>query len=235
MSFQVKRLMERRKQLAGAGVFDWGMAECLAFVGLAKDGHHVRLSGEDVERGTFSHRLHIIHDQDHDKTYVNHLQGVFPNQALYTISNSPVSEFSIIGFELGYAAYDHNSLVMWEAQFGDFANNCQVIIDNFLSSCQSKWGRQIGLVLLLPHGMEGQGPEHSSARLERFLKLSDDDVGEYEAREDADKAMTKQLFYINWIVCNLTTPANLVHVLRRQVLAPFRKPLVRSLAHQYVP
>ncbi|XP_011501639.1 PREDICTED: 2-oxoglutarate dehydrogenase, mitochondrial-like [Ceratosolen solmsi marchali] len=222
----VYRLLNKRQKLIMSEHIDWSMGECLAFLSLLKDGHHVRLSGEDVERGTFSHRMHIIHDQERDKTWVNMLNNVFPNQALYTVSNSSLSEFGVCGFELGYSTYKHNSLVIWEAQFGDFANSCQVIIDNLLCSGQSKWGRQVGLVILLPHGMEGQGPEHSSARLERFLQLCDDDVGDYEVNENLENASTQQLFYINWIVCNLTTPSNLFHVLRRQILMPFRKPLV---------
>lgn len=198
------------------------MGECIAFGSLLKDGYHVRLSGEDVERGTFSHRNHIIHDQERDKTYVNVLHDIFPKQALYTICNSPLSEFGVLGFELGYSSFTHESLVLWEAQFGDFCNNCQVILDNFLCSQQSKWGRQVGLVLLLPHGMEGQGPEHSSSRVERFLQLCDDEL----VIPSGDDFESQQLFDINWIICNVTTPANLVHVLRRQMLMPFRKPLV---------
>ncbi|KAJ8683562.1 hypothetical protein QAD02_019354 [Eretmocerus hayati] len=223
----VHRMVDRRKKLMESRMIDWAMGECLAIASLLKEGHHVRLSGQDVERGTFSHRMHIIHDQEKDMTWANALHNIFPNQALYTVSNSPLSEYGVLGFELGYSMYDHNTLVIWEAQFGDFCNNCQVVIDNLLCSGQSKWGRQVGLVLLLPHGLEGQGPEHSSARLERFLQLCDDEVGEYEAESsDPDQASTQQLYHINWIVCNLTTPANLMHVLRRQILMPFRKPLV---------
>ncbi|XP_031785214.2 2-oxoglutarate dehydrogenase, mitochondrial-like [Nasonia vitripennis] len=218
----VHRMMDKRRKLSESRQIDWAMAECLAFLSLLKDGHHVRLSGEDVERGTFSHRMHILHDQEKDKTWVNLLNDVFPGQATYTVSNSSLSEYGVCGFELGYSSYNHKNLVLWEAQFGDFANSCQVILDNLLCSGQSKWGRQVGLILLLPHGMEGQGPEHSSARLERFLQLCDDEPG----HDDSDDSPTRQLFHVNWIVCNLTTPANLVHALRRQILMPFRKPLV---------
>ncbi|KAL0110204.1 hypothetical protein PUN28_013686 [Cardiocondyla obscurior] len=230
---QVLRAMDRRAKLKEARQIDWAMGECLAFLSLLKEGHHVRLSGQDVERGTFTQRIHIIHDQSKDKVYKNILHDVFPRQALYTVTNSSLSEYGVCGFELGYSAYNHNTLTLWEAQFGDFANNCQVILDCLLCSGQTKWGRQVGLVLLLPHGLEGQGPEHSSARLERFLQLCDDE-GTYvpgtepgaPPGENVDQIMTRQLFEINWIVCNPTTPANLFHLLRRQILMPFRKPLV---------
>ncbi|XP_050585584.1 2-oxoglutarate dehydrogenase, mitochondrial-like isoform X2 [Bombus affinis] len=229
---QVLRVMDKRAQLMEARQADWAMGECLAFLSLLKEGHHVRLSGEDVERGTFSHRIHIIHDQNKDKTFKNILHDVFPGQALYTVSNSSLSEYGVCGFELGYSAYNHNTLTMWEGQFGDFANTCQVTIDTLLCSGQSKWGRQVGLVLLLPHGMEGQGPEHSSARIERYLELCDDDYIYLPGTEPGapqgetvEQIMTRQLFEINWIICNLTTPANLFHALRRQIHMPFRKPL----------
>ncbi|XP_048514874.1 2-oxoglutarate dehydrogenase complex component E1-like [Athalia rosae] len=232
---QVTRVMSGRRAMTEAGQIDWALGECLAFASLLKEGHHVRLSGEDVERGTFSHRQHIIHDQSKDMTWKNILHDIFPGQSLYTVSNSSLSEYGVCGFELGYSAYDHDSLTIWEAQFGDFANTCQVILDSLLCSGQAKWGRQVGLVLLLPHGMEGQGPEHSSARLERFLQLCDDDctrlpdeetAGASNIDETAEETMTRQLFKINWIVCNPTTPANMFHLLRRQILMPFRKPLV---------
>ncbi|XP_012284760.1 2-oxoglutarate dehydrogenase, mitochondrial [Orussus abietinus] len=230
---QVMRTLERRRGLKDSRKFDWGMGECIAFLSLLKRGHHVRLSGQDVERGTFSHRMHIIHDQNKDKTYKNILHDVFPGQAEYTVSNSSLSEYGVCGFELGYSAFNHNALTLWEGQFGDFSNGCQVIIDSVLSSGQTKWGRQIGLVMLLPHGMEGQGPEHSSGRLERFLQQSDDDYSylpghepNSPGNETAEEIETRQLFEINWIICNLTTPANLCHALRRQILLPFRKPLV---------
>ncbi|XP_011693118.1 PREDICTED: 2-oxoglutarate dehydrogenase, mitochondrial-like isoform X1 [Wasmannia auropunctata] len=230
---QVLRAMDRRTKLMESRQIDWAMGECLAFLSLLKDGHHVRLSGQDVERGTFTQRIHIVHDQSKDKTYKNILRDVFPKQALYTVSNSSLSEYGVCGFELGYSAYNHNTLTVWEAQFGDFANTCQVILDCLLCSGQSKWGRQVGLVLLLPHGLEGQGPEHSSARLERFLQLCDDDCTHVPgtepgapAGENVEQIMTRQLFEINWIVANPTTPASLFHLLRRQILMPFRKPLV---------
>ncbi|XP_018398395.1 PREDICTED: 2-oxoglutarate dehydrogenase, mitochondrial-like [Cyphomyrmex costatus] len=230
---QVLRMMDRRAKLMESRQIDWAMGECLAFLSLLKEGHHVRLSGQDVERGTFTQRIHIIHDQNRDKVYKNILRDVFPRQALYTVSNSSLSEYGVCGFELGYSTYNHNTLTVWEAQFGDFANTCQVILDCLLCSGQTKWGRQTGLVLLLPHGMEAQGPEHSSARLERFLQLCDDECTHVPgtepgapADETVEQIMTKQLFEINWIVCNPTTPANLFHLLRRQILMPFRKPLI---------
>ncbi|XP_014471222.1 PREDICTED: 2-oxoglutarate dehydrogenase, mitochondrial-like [Dinoponera quadriceps] len=225
---QVLRAMDRRGKLMEARQVDWAMAECLAYLSLVKEGHHVRLSGQDVERGTFTQRIHIIHDQSRDKTYKNILHGVFPGQALYTVSNSSLSEYGVCGFELGYSAYNHNTLTIWEAQFGDFCNTCQVVLDCMLCSGQSKWGRQVGLVLLLPHGHEGQGPEHTSARLERFLQLCDDDCTHLpggEPGETIERIMTRQLFDINWIVCNPSTPANVFHLLRRQMKMPFRKPL----------
>ncbi|KAL6428974.1 hypothetical protein ACFW04_008058 [Cataglyphis niger] len=230
---QVLRAMDRRAKLMTARQIDWAMGECLAFSSLLKEGHHVRLSGQDVERGTFTQRIHIIHDQNRDKVYKNILHNIFPGQALYTVSNSSLSEYGVCGFELGYSAYNHKTLTLWEGQFGDFCNCCQVIIDCLLCSGQTKWGRQLGLVLLLPHGLEAQGPEHSSARLERFLQLCDDECTHVPGTEPGaprgettEQIMTRQLFEINWIVANPTTPANLFHLLRRQILMPFRKPLV---------
>ncbi|XP_032670876.1 2-oxoglutarate dehydrogenase, mitochondrial-like isoform X2 [Odontomachus brunneus] len=230
---QVLRAMDRRAKLMEARQVDWAMAECIAYLSLLKEGHHVRLSGQDVERGTFTQRIHIVHDQSIDLTYKNILHDVFPDQALYTVTNSSLSEYGVCGFELGYSAYSYNTLTIWEAQFGDFANTCQVILDCMLCSGQSKWGRQVGLVLLLPHGHEGQGPEHTSARLERFLQLCDDDCTRLPGTESnattgetVEQIMTKQLFEINWIICNPTTPANFFHLIRRQIKMPFRKPLV---------
>ncbi|XP_077266284.1 2-oxoglutarate dehydrogenase, mitochondrial isoform X3 [Temnothorax americanus] len=237
---QVLRAMDRRAKLMESRQVDWAMGECLAFLSLLREGHHVRLSGQDVERGTFTQRIHIIHDQSRDKLYKNILRDVFPRQALYTVTNSSLSEYGVCGFELGYSAYNHNTLTLWEAQFGDFANTCQVILDCLLCSGQAKWGRQVGLVLLLPHGLEAQGPEHSSARLERFLQLCDDEGTHVPGTEPGtptgetvEQIMTRQLFEINWIVCNPTTPANLFHLLRRQILMPFRKPLIMWLQEEH--
>ena len=202
---KIAKLLEARSDMAaGKRPVDWGMGEGLAFGTLAWQGARVRLSGQDVRRGTFSHRHAVLFDHQTGQPYspLSHLRDV---QGTVEIRDSPLSEAGVLGFEYGYSLEMPDGLVAWEAQFGDFVNCAQVIIDQFLSSSEAKWNRLSGLVLLLPHGMEGQGPEHSSARLERFLELSVDD---------------------NWQVVNLTTPANYFHALRRQVLAPWRKPLV---------
>ena len=203
----------------GKGI-DFGTGEALAFGSLLLDGKHVRLSGQDVERGTFSHRHAVLHDQEDNHTYVplNHIQA---KQALLTISNSHLSEYGVLGFEVGYAQEDPNHLVLWEAQFGDFFNTAQVIIDQFISSGEDKWMRQNGIVLLLPHGYEGAGPEHSSARIERFLQQSNDHPDIIPEREQS-----RQIQLCNWQCVNLTTPANYFHALRRQILREFRKPLI---------
>jgi len=187
----------------GEGI-DWATAEALAFGSLLKEGHPVRLSGQDCPRGTFSQRHAVLVDQENEATYTP-LSNLGPEQARFEALNSPLSEYSVLGFEYGYSITDPNALVLWEAQFGDFANGAQTIFDQFISSGESKWLRLSGLTVLLPHGMEGQGPEHSSARPERYLQLCAED---------------------NIQVCNLTTPANYFHALRRQVRRNFRKPLI---------
>ncbi|XP_077216411.1 2-oxoglutarate dehydrogenase, E1 component [Tasmannia lanceolata] len=221
----VKRIFEQRAQMieTGEGI-DWAVGEALAFATLVVEGNHVRLSGQDVERGTFSHRHAVIHDQETGEQYCP-LDHIIINQdeEMFTVSNSSLSEFAVLGFELGYSMENPNSLVLWEAQFGDFANGAQVIFDQFLSSGESKWLRQTGLVVLLPHGYDGQGPEHSSARLERFLQMSDDNP--YVIPE-MDPTLRKQIQECNWQVVNVTTPANYFHVLRRQIHREFRKPLI---------
>ncbi|TGZ62946.1 hypothetical protein CRM22_007190 [Opisthorchis felineus] len=220
----LKRALRERHELSEQHMANWALGELFAYGSLLKEGCHVRLSGEDVERGTFSHRHSVLHDQNVDKkTYVplNHL---FPSQAPFTVCNSSLSEYAVMGFELGYSLTNPNALVIWEAQFGDFANVAQCIVDQFISSGQQKWVRQSGLVLLLPHGYEGMGPEHSSARIERFLQMSSDD--EHHVPVFTDHFAMQQLHETNWIVANCTTPANLFHILRRQILLPFRKPLV---------
>lgn len=203
---------------------DWALGEAMAFGSLLKEGIHVRLSGQDVERGTFSHRHHVLHHQNVDKATYRPLCNLYPDQAPYTVCNSSLSEFGVLGFELGFSMTNPNALVIWEAQFGDFNNTAQCIIDQFISSGQAKWVRQSGLVMLLPHALEGMGPEHSSARLERFLQMSSDDPDYFPP--ESDEFAVRQLHDINWIVANCTTPANLFHILRRQIALPFRKPLI---------
>uniref|UniRef100_A0A8P4K9B3 2-oxoglutarate dehydrogenase complex component E1 n=1 Tax=Dicentrarchus labrax TaxID=13489 RepID=A0A8P4K9B3_DICLA len=171
----LSRILKGRANMVNQRVCDWALGEYMAFGSLLKDGIHVRLSGQDVERGTFSHRHHVLHDQNVDKRICVPMNHISPNQAPYTVCNSSLSEYGVLGFELGFAMASPNALVLWEAQFGDFNNTAQCIIDQFISSGQAKWVRQNGIVLLLPHGMEGMGPEHSSARPERFLQMCNDD------------------------------------------------------------
>ena len=220
----MERILKAREDMLNSRTCDWAMAESFAYGSLLKEGIHVRLSGQDVERGTFSHRHHVLHHQTQDKSTYKPLANLYPDQAPYSISNSSLSEYGILGFELGYSMTNPNALVLWEAQFGDFANTAQCIIDQFISSGQAKWVRQSGLVLLLPHGMEGMGPEHSSARPERFLQMASDDPEHFP--ELNDQFAIQQLININTIVANCTTPANYFHILRRQICLPFRKPLI---------
>ena len=201
----IGKLLEKRRDMVESGQgIDWAMAEHLAFGSLLMEGTPVRLSGQDSERGTFSQRHAVLIDQDSERRFAP-LKHMAPNQARFEVVNSMLSEEAILGFEYGYTLAEPNALTLWEAQFGDFANGAQVIFDQFLSSGERKWLRMSGLVCLLPHGYEGQGPEHSSARLERFLQLSAED---------------------NWQVANCTTPANYFHILRRQIHRKFRKPLI---------
>uniref|UniRef100_A0A8C9ZRR1 2-oxoglutarate dehydrogenase complex component E1 n=1 Tax=Sander lucioperca TaxID=283035 RepID=A0A8C9ZRR1_SANLU len=171
----LSRILKGRANMVNQRLCDWALGEYMAFGSLLKEGIHVRLSGQDVERGTFSHRHHVLHDQNVDKRICIPMNYVSPDQAPYTVCNSSLSEYGVLGFELGFAMASPNALVLWEAQFGDFHNTAQCIIDQFISSGQAKWVRQNGIVLLLPHGMEGMGPEHSSARPERFLQMCNDD------------------------------------------------------------
>ncbi len=201
----LKRVIDGRAAMFAASegdVFDWATAESLAFGTLVAEGHDVRLSGQDSGRGTFSQRHAVWVDQASERRYVP--LATLP-EAKFEVLDSPLSEYGVLGFEYGYALADPRTLVLWEAQFGDFANGAQTMIDQFIAAGEAKWLRANGLVMLLPHAYEGQGPEHSSARLERFLQLCAGD---------------------NIQVCNITTPSNYFHVLRRQMLRPFRKPLV---------
>ncbi|WP_025896901.1 2-oxoglutarate dehydrogenase E1 component [Sneathiella glossodoripedis] len=201
----LQRVLKNKKKMieTGKGI-DWATAEALAFGSLLKEKYPVRLSGQDCGRGTFSQRHSVIVDQMTEERYLP-LNNLSEDQAHYEVIDSMLSEAAVLGYEYGYSLAEPNALVLWEAQFGDFANGAQVIIDQFISSGESKWLRMSGLVMLLPHGYEGQGPEHSSARLERYLQSSAED---------------------NWQVVNCTTPANYFHVLRRQIHRKFRKPLV---------
>ncbi len=201
----IQRIMGNRRKMVEDGVgIDWAMAESLAFGTLVKEGYPVRLSGQDCERGTFSQRHSVLNDQVDESKYTP-LQHISDEQAHYEVINSMLSEVAVLGFEYGYSLAEPNALVLWEAQFGDFANGAQVVVDQFVSSGEHKWLRMSGLVMLLPHGYEGQGPEHSSARPERFLQLCAED---------------------NMQVANCTTPMNYFHILRRQLKRDFRKPLV---------
>ncbi|MGK7654623.1 2-oxoglutarate dehydrogenase E1 component [Roseovarius sp. B08] len=201
----VSRLLETKARMFETGEgFDWATAEALAFGSLLTEGYRVRLSGQDSTRGTFSQRHSGLIDQDSEERYypLNHIRE---GQAQYEVIDSMLSEYAVLGFEYGYTLSEPNALTLWEAQFGDFANGAQIMFDQFISSGESKWLRMSGLVCLLPHGYEGQGPEHSSARLERFLQMCGQD---------------------NWIVANCSTPANYFHILRRQLHRTYRKPLI---------
>ncbi len=205
----VERVMAaRREMVAGKKMLDWGMAETLSYATLLVNGYGVRLSGQDSGRGTFAHRHAVLHDQNREKwdagSFVP-LQNLADTQAPFMVIDSVLSEEAVLGFEYGYACAEPNELVIWEAQFGDFANGAQVVIDQFITSGEAKWGRLCGLVMMLPHGYEGQGPEHSSARLERYLQLC--------AEHNIQVAVP-------------STPAQIFHLLRRQMLRNFRKPLV---------
>ncbi len=199
-----KLLADKIKLFADGQKIDWATAELLAYSSLLIEGKDVRMSGQDVKRGTFSHRHAVIYDENTNEGY-NRLNHFTENQSPFRIYNSLLSEYAVLGFEYGYSMANPNALVLWEAQFGDFVNGCQIIIDQFIAAAETKWQRMNGVTLLLPHGYEGQGPEHSSARMERFLQ---------------------QCAELNMVITNVTTAANFFHVLRRQMAWPFRKPLV---------
>jgi len=201
---KVNRLQKGKKKLLDANKLDWALAELCAYGSTLLDGQDVRISGQDVKRGTFSHRHAIFRDANTFEEY-NRLQDLKGNKSKFRIFNSFLSEFAVLGFEYGYSLASPNSLVIWEAQFGDFYNGAQTIVDQYITAAESKWQRMSGLVMLLPHGYEGQGPEHSSARVERFLQQGAE---------------------FNVTIANITTPANFFHALRRQLARPFRKPLI---------
>jgi 2-oxoglutarate dehydrogenase E1 component len=202
---QIEKLIrEREEMIFSSKQVNWALAELMAYGSILKEKKVVRMSGQDVQRGTFSHRHAVLRDLATNFPY-NSLNHIENGQESFRIFNSLLSEYAVLGFEFGYSLANPHALTIWEAQFGDFANGAQVMIDQFISSCESKWNRMTGMVLLLPHGYEGQGPEHSNARPERFLQLA----GEY-----------------NMIVANITSPANFFHALRRQMAWPFRKPLI---------
>ncbi len=201
---KVKRLQKSKQDLLDKGLVDWAFGELSSYASLMLEGNNVRMSGQDVKRGTFSHRHAVFFDENTDAQY-NRLNTLDGAKGQYLIYNSLLSEFAVLGFEYGYSLASPDHLAIWEAQFGDFYNGAQTIVDQFISAGESKWQRMSGVVMLLPHGMEGQGPEHSSARVERFLQLCGD---------------------FNMIVCNTTTPANFFHMIRRQLAMPYRKPLI---------
>jgi 2-oxoglutarate dehydrogenase E1 component len=199
-----KLLQDKVKLFESENAVDWATGELLAYGSLLLDGKDVRMSGQDVRRGTFSHRHAVLRDENTDESY-NRLSRIPGAEGKFRIYNSFLSEFAVLGFEYGYSIANPNTLVLWEAQFGDFANTAQAMIDQFISSSETKWRQMSGLVLLLPHGYEGQGPEHSSARMERFLQMSAE---------------------LNWVVADITTSGNFFHALRRQLEWPFRKPMI---------
>ena len=201
---KIPLLIASNPEMGGAGSIDWGHAEALAFASLLVDGVTVRITGQDVERGTFSHRQSVLHDAETGETWIP-LQHLPEAEARFEIHNSPLSETAVLGFEYGFSTAMRQSLVLWEAQFGDFVNVAQPIIDQFIISDRAKWGQNSGIVMLLPHGYEGQGPEHSSARLERFLQSCAES---------------------NMSVAYPSTPAQYYHILRRQAATEHRRPLV---------
>lgn len=235
---QMNKIFKARQAMAESGTdIDWGTAEAMAFGSLLLEGNHVRLTGQDVQRGTFSHRHAVVKCQETDAEYtpLNSLARVLnmsapleelasdDTQAQLTVRNSILSEFAVLGFEHGYSLENPNALVLWEAQFGDFVNGAQVMLDQFIAAGEDKWLRQSGLVMLLPHGYDGQGAEHSSCRVERYLQMVEEDPHHIPPMGRDERT---QIQRGNWQIVNCSTPANYFHALRRQIHRDFRKPMV---------
>lgn len=221
-------VLERRNEsIATGNGIDWGTAEALAFGSLLLEGHQVRVTGEDVERGTFAQRHAVLNDQVKEQTYTP-LAHLSESQGKFIINNSPLSEYGMLGYAAGYSLFDPQSLVMWEAQYGDFANGATIIFDQFLSSGESKWNQQQSCVISLPHGYDGKGPEHSSGRLERFLQMSNEEV------ETPAYSKTERAHRVNWEITYPSTPAQYFHLLRRHMKRDFRKSLVIFFSKQFL-
>jgi len=235
---QMAKIFKARQAMAEGGTnIDWGLAEAMAFGSLLLEGNHVRLTGQDVQRGTFSHRHAVVKHQDTEEEYtpLNALARILSmsapteelelpdTQAALTVRNSILSEFAVLGFEHGYSLENPNALVLWEAQFGDFVNGAQTMLDQFIAAGEDKWLRQSGLVMLLPHGYDGQGAEHSSCRVERYLQMVEEDPHHIPNMEHDERT---QIQKTNWQIVNCTTPANYFHSLRRQIHRDFRKPMI---------
>ena len=235
---QMAKIFKARQEMAESGEnIDWGPAEAMAFGSLLLEGNHVRLTGQDVQRGTFSHRHAVVKDQDTEEEYtpLNSLAKVLSmsapleelrlpdTQAKAIVRNSILSEFAVLGFEHGYSLENPNALVLWEAQFGDFVNGAQVMLDQFISAGEDKWLRQSGLVMLLPHGYDGGGAEHSSCRVERYLQMIEEDPHHIPPMGRDERT---QIQKANWQIVNCSTPANYFHCLRRQIHRDFRKPMI---------
>lgn len=225
---KLKTIIDRRNDgLAKGKDIEWGTAEALALGSLLQEGYHVRISGQDVERATFSQRHAVFHDQSTNHTYCQ-LANISATQAPITITNSPLSEFGVLGYDAGYALHNPNSLVMWEAQFGDFANGATVIFDQFLSAAETKWNQQHSVIVSMPHGYDGNGPEHSSGRIERFLQ------GVSEDAETPALSISERHQRCNWEVTFPSTPAQYFHLLRRHMRRDFRKPLINFFSKQFL-